>query len=150
MRIRNGREKKGWRGSMKLLIDANVLLDVLMDREGFVRASSLVWKLCETQQAEGVISALTFANMVYVMRRELDPEAIREVLRRLSLIFSFTELAPADLVHAGELKWSDYEDALQSVTAERVHADYIITRNVRDFNNSKVPAITPAGLLSRI
>ena len=135
---------------MKLLIDANVLLDVLQDRKDFVQASSLVWKLCETRQAKGYVSALTFANMVYAMRKELDPEKIEEVLRMLSLIFEFTELAPTDLMRAGELKWSDFEDALQSVTAERLHADYIITRNVRDFRNSKVPAFTPAELLNRI
>ena len=135
---------------MKLLIDANVLLDVLQNRKDFVQASSLVWKLCETQQAVGYVSALTFANMVYVMRRKLDPGKIEEVLRMLSLIFEFTELAPADLIRACELQWSDFEDALQSVTAERVHADHIITRNVEDFKNSKVPAYTPAELLNRI
>ena len=135
---------------MKLLIDANILLDVLQNRGEFVRESSLVWKLCETGQAVGYISTLTFANMVYVMRRELDPGKIKEVLRMLSLIFEFTELAPTDLMRAGELKWSDFEDALQSVAAERLHADYIITRNVRDFRNSKVPAFTPAELLNRI
>ena len=54
---------------MKLLIDANILLDVLQNRENFVRASSMVWKLCETEQAKGYISALTFANLVYIMRK---------------------------------------------------------------------------------
>ena len=141
------RKRRDWQRSMKLLIDANVLLDVLQDRKDFVRDSSLVWKLCETQQAKGYVSVLTFANMVYVMRGELDPGKIEEVLRMLSLIFEFTALAPADLMRAGELKWNDFEDALQSVTAERVHADYIITRNVRDFRDSKVPAFTPAELL---
>ena len=53
---------------MKLLIDANILLDVLQNRENFVRASSMVWKLCETEQAKGYISALTFANLVYLIR----------------------------------------------------------------------------------
>lgn len=135
---------------MKLLIDTNVLLDVLMNREEFVKASSLIWKLCETRQAEGYVSALTFANMVYVMRKEPDPEKILKVLRSLNLIFEFTELTPADLMHAGEIQWDDFEDALQSVTAERIHADYIITRNIKDFRNSRVPAYTPAELLARI
>ena len=135
---------------MKLLIDANVLLDVLQNRRDYVQASSLVWKLCETQQAVGYVSALTFANMVYVMRKELDPGKIEDVLRIMSLIFEFTELTPGDLMHAAELHWGDFEDALQSVAAERLHADYIVTRNVRDFNDSKVPAITPARLLNLI
>ena len=135
---------------MRLLIDANILLDVLQNREPFVEASSVIWKLCETEQAEGFVSALTFANLVYVMRKELSPEKIADVLHRLSLIFSFTELGTSDLIHAADLHWDDYEDAVQSVTAERIHADYIITRNVRDFVKSDVMAFTPSELLARI
>ena len=135
---------------MKLLIDANILLDVLQNRENFVRASSMVWKLCETEQAKGYISALTFANLVYIMRKEMDAQKIEEVLHMLSLIFEFAELNDSDLFRAAALQWPDFEDAVQSVTAERIHADYIITRNVRDFSRSKVIAFTPDELLARL
>ena len=135
---------------MKLLIDANILLDVLQNRENFVRASSMVWKLCETEQAKGYISALTFANLVYIMRKEMDAQRIEEVLHMLSLIFEFAELNDSDLFRAAALQWPDFEDAVQSVTAERIHADYIITRNVRDFSRSKVIAFTPDELLARL
>jgi predicted nucleic acid-binding protein len=135
---------------MKLLIDANILLDVLQNRENFVRASSMVWKLCETEQAKGYISALTFANLVYIMRKEMDAQRIEEVLHMLSLIFEFAELNDSDLFRAAALQWPDFEDAVQSVTAERIHADYIIKRNVRDFSRSKVIAFTPDELLARL
>ena len=135
---------------MKLLIDANILLDVLQNRENFVRASSMVWKLCETEQAKGYISALTFANLVYIMRKEMDAQRIEEVLHMLSLIFEFAELNDSDLFSEDDLQWPDFEDAVQSVTAERIHADYIITRNVRDFSRSKVIAFTPDELLARL
>ena len=46
--------------------------------------------------------------------------------------------------------WKDFEDAIQSATAEYVHVDYIITRNIKDFTQSKVMALTPAELLARI
>ena len=68
---------------MVLLIDANIILDVLLNRPEFVKESSLVWKLCETEQAKGYISALTFANLVYIMRKQLTPEKIEDVLQRL-------------------------------------------------------------------
>ena len=130
---------------MKLLIDANILLDVLQNRENFVRASSMVWKLCETEQAKGYISALTFANLVYIMRKEMDAQRIEEVLHMLSLIFEFAELNDSDLFRAAALQWPDFEDAVQSVTAERIHADYIITRNVRDFSEKTKDKTLPAG-----
>ena len=135
---------------MKLLIDANILLDVLQNREPHVQASSVIWKLCETEKAKGYVSALTFANLVYIMRKELDPKKIEETLQALSLIFEFADFNVSDLSRAAELDWDDFEDAVQSVTAERVHADYIITRNVRDFAKSKVIAFTPSELIARI
>lgn len=135
---------------MKLLIDANILLDVLQNREPHVQASSVIWKLCETEKAKGYVSALTFANLVYIMRKELDPKKIEETLQALSLIFEFTDFNVSDLSRAAELDWDDFEDAVQSVTAERVHADYIITRDVRDSAKSKVIAFTPSELIARI
>ena len=135
---------------MRLLIDANVILDVLQNREPHVKDSSIIWKLCETRRTEGFISALTFANLVNIMRKELKPGQIEEVLQKLSSIFTFTELSPSDLTPAAHRQWDDFEDALQSVTAERIHADYIVTRNVRDFLKSKVTAFTPAELRGRM
>lgn len=135
---------------MVLLIDANVILDVLLNRPDFVKDSAMIWKLCETEQMKGYVSALTFANLVYIMRKQLDPEKIEDIFHKLNLIFEFADFSVSDLTHAAELNWKDFEDAVQSVTAERIHADYIITRNVRDFSKSRVMAFTPSELLARI
>ena len=135
---------------MKVLIDGNIILDVLQRREPHIEASSKIWKLCETDQVEGFISAFTFADLVYVIRKELTPDRIQEVLKKMALIFRFTDLSVADLTEAAEMKWNDYEDAIQSATAKRVHADCIITRNIRDYLQSTVPAYTPAEFLQRI
>jgi predicted nucleic acid-binding protein len=135
---------------MRLLIDANIILDVLQNRAEFVEASSIIWKLCETDKATGYVSTLTFANLVYVMRKELAPDKIQEVFQKLRLIFEFADFNSEDLSKAAELNWKDFEDAVQSVTAERIQADYIVTRNVRDFVDSKVMAYTPSELLARI
>lgn len=135
---------------MTLLIDTNILLDVLLDRTEFVKASSMVWKLCETEQAEGCISTLSFANIMYIMRKQLTPAQIEEVFDQLKLIFSFAALNAAVLSKAVNMKWDDFEDAIQSATAESIHADYIITRNLKDFSQSKVTALLPDELLARI
>ena len=135
---------------MRLLIDANILLDVLQKREPHYRDSALIWKLCETEQAEGYVSTLAFADLVYVMRKELDPQAVEDVQHKLALIFRFADLTAADITHAGEMKWEDFEYSVQSATAKRIHADHIITRNVRDFKQSKIVVFTPTEFLARI
>lgn len=59
------------------------------------------------------------------------------------MTFIFADLGMSDLEEAANMKWRGYEDAVQSATAERIKADYIITRNAKDFQNSKVKALTP-------
>ncbi len=134
---------------MKLLIDGNILLDVLQKREPYYEDSAKIWKMCETDLVQGCVSALTFANLVYVMRKELDAEKINEVLKKLSLIFTFEDLNVADINAAADMQWNDFEDAIQAATARRIHANHIITRNVRDFTKSEVVAFTPAEFLAR-
>ena len=135
---------------MRLLIDGNIILDVLQNREPHVTDSAKVWKLCETDQMEGYVSGLTFSNLVYIMRKELNPEKINEVFSSLRLIFRFTDMTVSDMAKAAELQWDDFEDALQAVTAERIHADNIITRNVKDYKKSKIIAFTPTEFLARL
>ena len=135
---------------MRLLIDGNIILDVLQNREPHVVDSAKIWKLCETDQVEGYVSGLTFSNLVYDMRKDLSPEEIHEVFKSLGLIFRFTDVTVSDLAKAAEQQWDDFEDALQAATAERIHADNIITRNVKDFKKSKIVAFTPTEFLARL
>lgn len=135
---------------MRLLIDANILLDVLQKRKPYVHISSLIWKICEVGSAVGYVSSLTVANLIYVMRKELSPEKIEETLLLLKLIFQLTDLTVSDITKAAEMKWSGFEDAVQSTIAERIHADCIITRNVKDFRESPVIALTPDEYLARL
>lgn len=134
---------------MVLMIDANVVLDVLVRREPNYKYSSKVWKLCETGVCTGIVSTLSFANIIYVMRRELTPEKIEEVLKQLMMIFTFSDLSQSTLEEAAKLQWPDFEDAIQTATAKRVNADYIITWNVKDYVKSDIPVLTPAEFLLR-
>lgn len=135
---------------MKVLVDTNVILDVLCNRKEFVADSLRVFQCCEAQRITGYISALSIPNIVYIMRKELDQEKIREILHTLTMVFSVVELREGDLLKAAELPFDDYEDAIQSTCAARVRADHIVTRNEKDFENSPMPAVSPSKLLQLI
>ena len=135
---------------MNILIDTNVILDVLCNRTGFVEDALKVFRLCEAEQITGYISALSVPNIVYIMRKELDNSRTKEILTTLTAIFTVVELRESDLIRAAELEFADYEDALQAVCASREKASYIVTRNIKDFRNSPVPAIKPSELFDRI
>jgi predicted nucleic acid-binding protein len=135
---------------MKILIDTNVILDVLCNRADFVEASSKVWKYCEVNQIEGYISALSVPNIVYILRKELTPLKTQQLINQIMMIFEVVDLKSSDLKNAAEMFISDFEDAVQMCCASRIKADFIVTRNIRDFKDSKVPALKPAELLDRI
>ena len=128
---------------MRLLIDSNILLDVLQAREAHYMSSYAIWKSCEKGYADGYISSLTFANIVYVMRKQLRYDEIDTLLWNIKNAFYFVGLKLSEFEAAADMKWCDFEDAVQSATASRIHADYIITRNTKDFEGSNVRALTP-------
>lgn len=135
---------------MKVLIDTNIILDVLCKRPAFYEDSAKIFKLCEVKKISGVISALSIPNIAYILRKELDADKTREILDSLMLIFSVADLKADDLKKAADMRFKDYEDAIQSACATRIKANYIVTRNIKDFSESKVTAIKPAELLDRI
>ena len=135
---------------MKVLIDTNVILDVLCNRSEFVEDSSREWKYCEVNQIEGYISALSVPNIVYILRKELTPQKTQQLIQQILMIFEVIDLKSSDLKNAAEMLSSDFEDAVQMCCANRIKADYIITRNIRDFKESKVPALKPSELLERM
>ena len=135
---------------MKVLIDTNIILDVLCKRPAFYEDSAKIFKLCEVKKISGVISALSIPNIMYILRKELDADKTREILDSLMLIFSVADLKADELKKAADMRFKDYEDAIQSACATRIKANYIVTRNIKDFSESKVTAIKPAELLDRI
>ena len=134
---------------MVLWIDTNIILDVLEIRQPYFQDSSMIWKICETGLAKGYISTLSFANLVYILRKELSSEQVEDVLSKLSLIFNFADLKYEDINKASHMKWKDFEDAVQVCSASRIHADFIITRNIKDFENNLVSPIEPHVFLFR-
>lgn len=135
---------------MKVLIDTNIIMDVLANREGFAEPASQLFKLCEVGQVQGIVYALSIANIAYIMRKELDRSQIEEVISKLGSIFTIADMKADDLKKAAALPMDDFEDALQSVCASRMKADFIVTRNLKDFKNSKVMAIKPSELIERL
>lgn len=135
---------------MKVLVDTNIILDVLCNRKEFVENSAKVFKLCEVKKITGYVSALSIPNIVYIMRKESNTEKVKEIIEKLSLIFEIIDLKADDLKRATTLAFTDYEDAVQSAQADRIKANYIVTRNVKDYDKSKIKAIKPSELIERV
>ena len=97
---------------MKVLIDTNVILDVLCKRKQFYENSLNIFRLCEIKKVEGYISSLSVANIIYIMRKELDNNLINILIKNLFSIFNIIDLTSLDLIKATEINCNNYEDAL--------------------------------------
>jgi predicted nucleic acid-binding protein len=128
---------------MKLLIDTNIILDVLMKRADFYDKSSRVLKLCEINKAEGFLSATSVTDVHYFLRKAVSHDQVRETMKTLLAIIDVAAVTKADIHHAFSYDMADYEDAVQTACAKRIGADYIVTRNQKDFLASPVKAVAP-------
>ena len=133
---------------MKIMIDTNVVLDVLLKREPFFQASYEVMKRSALEQVEGYISATAATDIFYLLRRALrDKQAAKDGLEKLLQLVIFADALGEDVHAAIASNMTDFEDALVSAIAERCHMDYIVTRNTGDYRESSVKALTPQEFL---
>lgn len=132
---------------MKLFIDTNIVIDVIAAREPFVEDSRAILNLCETGKAEGIVSVLTFCTISYVLRKYATPGTMRIKLRDLRNLLIPVELSVSLLDKAIASSITDFEDAVQFYTAAYSEADYIITRDIKHFQQKEVSVLTPTAFL---
>ena len=133
----------------KILIDTNVLLDYLLERKPFFEDAKKVILSCTEGNTKGCIAAHSISNMFFILRKDYDAKERREILLNLCKIFDVEGIDKAKLISGLENEnFSDFEDCLQMECAKSYKADYIITRNVSDYETSKVKAIMPKDYVS--
>ena len=134
---------------MKALIDTNVIMDVLMNREPYAEHSIAFLKLCGVN-VTGCIAASQTTDIFYLLTRQgKDVDTARNIVKDLTNNLTLLDVLAKDVTAAFSIPMKDFEDALIAQCARRARVDYIITRNEKDFINSPVPAYTPIEYLER-
>jgi predicted nucleic acid-binding protein len=133
---------------MKVFLDTNILLDVLTGRRPHFAASARIWTLSEDGRIGGLVSALSFANIYYVVRKSDGRPRARTVLRSMRGIFLVTSCDAQIIGQAVDADWDDFEDAVQYWSAVHAGADCIASRNQDHFLPSSLPVLTPAEFLA--
>lgn len=133
---------------MRVMIDTNVVLDVLLARQPFVDDAARVFGLIEQSKIEGVLCATTVTTVDYILAQSLSRAECRQALRRLLELFEVAPVNRPVIEEALESKITDFEDAVLERSAHLAGAVAIVTRNTRDFRNAALKAIAPDELLS--
>lgn len=131
---------------MRVLIDTNVVLDFLQEREPFVENAARLFERVDAEEIEGFIAATTITNIYYIVRRAagrvVAQDAITQVLSDLNICAVDLKV----LEQALALNFEDFEDAVQYACAVVHGVDAIVTRDVSGFINAEIPVVLPEDL----
>lgn len=134
----------------KVFLDTNVILDYYLDREGFSDDAEAILAYGYNQKCTLYVSSLTYANVAYIARKKFPGGAIYSVLSSLLEMAEVTPMDSSVVQSAVGLQAKDFEDAMQYFSAKSAEVDCIVTRNVKDYQFSELPVITPQDFLAEI
>jgi predicted nucleic acid-binding protein len=127
----------------KLLLDTNIVIDLLAKREPGYTFAARIFSLGDKRQLQLGVSALTIANTNYLLLKLKSPDEVKSILRKFKLLVNILPLEDKVINLAlNDKDFKDFEDGLQYFTAIENSQDIIITRNLKDFKNSKIPVMT--------
>jgi len=134
-----------------LLIDTNVVLDYLINREPYAEGAQRILHCCAEKRVKGYIAAHSITNIFYILRKHFSSVERRKMLLDLCELLEICGLQKTQVANAlANEEFDDLEDCIQAESAKTVQADYIVTRNVKDFAHSPVVAIPPDEFLKTI
>jgi predicted nucleic acid-binding protein len=135
---------------VKILIDTNVVLDLLLEREPFVETAIALFDQIEQGNLEGAIAATTITNIFYIIRKAEGREVALEAINRLLIGLKFCAVDRQTIETALRLGLKDFEDSVQLACATLNQLDAIVTRDRKDFIGSNLPIYSPTELLNQL
>jgi predicted nucleic acid-binding protein len=138
-------EKVG-KAFMTVLIDTNVALDYLLHRQDYDNAMD-IFDLAEKQIITGFISASAITDIFFLAKSYLGKKPTKEALKALLQVFCPATVTDDNIYEALNIDWEDFEDSVQFVVGKSFSADYIVTRNVKDYASGTISVLTPEQFL---
>lgn len=135
---------------MDLVLDTNIVLDHIDRREPFYELSRRTCLLGIVGEADTYISVNMLTDIYYLLRKDYGSQAAQDMIEKNLSFLQLIGISTEDAQKALAARWDDFEDCLVARCAEKIKADYIVTRNVRDFRSSSVEAVTPEELFTRL
>ena len=134
---------------MKVLLDTDVVLDFILEREPFFADANQLMELSAQGNFIAYLSAITPLNVSYIARKALGSRT-KQVLEDLLIVARVCPITHSILSKALVSPISDYEDAVQHANAKALGLDAIVTRNLKDYQNASLPVYSPTQLLDRL
>ena len=131
-----------------VLVDTNVVLDVILDRDPWVEDATILLDKVAKREAHGYVAGHTVTTVYYLVERAKGRAAATTAVSDLLAILTVVPLEGADFQRALSLGLKDYEDGVQAAACLKVGARFLVTRNERDFKGAPVTPRSAAEVLA--
>ena len=131
---------------MKVLLDTNVVLDLLLERENFKQAKQIFEKI-EDRKIDGYLCATTITTIHYLVSKTYDKNKANDIIKDLLKLFEIVDVTKSILLKAIENNGKDFEDSVIYSGAEFFDIDVIVTRDKKGFKNSNIKVLNPIEFL---
>ena len=135
---------------MNLLLDTNVVIDFLGKQPLFFDDTAQVIAAGFFGDAKLWASAQSFKDAFYVLSHYADSMRVQQAMLSLLELVNPVDLTGEDVISAARLQWPDFEDCLVAVCARKIRADYLITRDIKGFEKSLAPVLSPSEWLEHM
>lgn len=133
---------------MKILVDTNIVLDVMLKREPFYKSSLEILGLTKRDDVEEYVSASAITDIYYLAYRQLrDKEVVKKLMKKLLTVVSVASVSEQEIENALSLEWNDFEDSVQYSVAFLQEMEGIVTCNPNDYKEAKIKIWKPEELL---
>ena len=135
---------------IKALFDLNIILDVLQQREPFYEISAQLLAFAETGKINGFVAPHSLTTLFYLIEKDQSSAHAKVAITSLLQVLEAATIDQSTIEQALSLPYRDFEDAVQMMAAVQCKAEYLVTRNVKDFQPAPLSVIQPSELLALI
>ena len=135
---------------LRVMVDINVILDVLENRNGWVMDAAKTCAVCGGgMRAIGFVPPHAVTTIYYIVRKRGGKALADKAIDWLLTLFKVADCGTDEFKAARASGIDDYEDAVVVASAQKTGCDYIVTRNTVHFKDSSVPVMTPADFAAK-
>jgi len=135
---------------MRVFVDTNIIIDLLAKRQPFYVESQKIFSLSDTKQIELFISSLSLVNTHYILNDVMKIKDARLILGKFKVLVESNALSDKIIELAlNDTKFKDFEDGIQYYSALESQCQLILTRNLKNFKNSKIPVLSPKEYIAK-
>lgn len=125
-----------------VFVDTDIIYDVLSRRQPFYQAAARLFTLADENKVQITVSAISFANIHYLLAKQLPGELAKQVLRKFKILVNIVPVDEKIIDLALNSDFNDFEDAIQYYCALENGCKILLTRNLKDYKKARITVMT--------